>query len=109
MKVRVDDLDAGGESDITGLDLTGSFGREMDHLGVGPLHAHHNPLDVEDDVDNILDDTGDGRELVLDSFDPDRGDGCTGDPGQQSATEGIAEGVSEPGLQRLDHDLGPDI
>ena len=109
VEIGIDDLDTRGQPDVTGLDLTGALGREVDDFGVGPVHPDHHPLDVEDDVHDILHHSGDGRELVLDAFDPDRSHRCTRDPGQQGATERVAEGVPEARLQRLDDDLGPGV
>ena len=45
---------------------------------------------------------GDGGELVQDAVDADAGDRRAGDRRQQGATQRVAEGVAEAGLERLD-------
>src|SRR5690606_6684808 len=59
-------------------------------------------LDVEDDLGDILLDPGDRGELVEHAVDPDARDRGTGDRGEQGPTQGVAEGVAEARLQRLE-------
>jgi hypothetical protein len=75
-------------------------------LGLVLLSSDHDLLDIEDDVDHILDNAGDGRELVLHTFDLQRGHGRTGDPGQQGSPKRIAEGVSETRFEWFDDEPG---
>jgi hypothetical protein len=54
------------------------------------LGAHDEPLDVEDDLGDVLLDARHGGELVQHAVDPDARDRGSGDRGQQGATEGVA-------------------
>jgi hypothetical protein len=64
-------------------------------------------LDVEDDLGDVLLDPGDRGELVQHAVDADAGDRGAGDARQQGATQGVAEGVAEAGLERLDDEPAP--
>ena len=59
-------------------------------------------LEVQDDVGDVLGDTGDGVELVERVVETHRGDRCAGDRREQGATQGVAERVTEAGLERTD-------
>src|SRR5699024_7505799 len=69
------------------------------------LGADNEPLEVEDDLGDILLDSGDGGELVQNTVDPDAGDRRARDGRQQRAAKRIAERVAESRLQRLDGEL----
>ena len=75
---------------------------EVHHDGLVVLRGDDELLEVEDDLGDVLGHTGDRRELVQDAVDLDRRDGRTRDRRQQRATQGVAEGVAEAGLQGLD-------
>jgi hypothetical protein len=60
------------------------------------------PLTLRMSLGDVLLDAGDRRELVQDAVDPDARDGRAGDARQERATQGVAEGVAEAGLERLD-------
>ena len=66
------------------------------------LRGEDDVLQVQDDVGDVLGDTGDGVELVERVVEADLGDGGAGDRRQQGATQGVAEGVAEAGLERAD-------
>src|SRR5215212_8425811 len=59
-------------------------------------------LAVEDDLGDVLLDDRHGGELVQGALDPDAGDSSAGDRGEERATQGVAEGVAETGLEGLD-------
>ena len=59
-------------------------------------------LQVQDDVGDVLGDTGDGVELVEGVVEADLGDGGAGDRRQQGAAQRVADGVAEAGLERAD-------
>ena len=63
---------------------------------------HDEPLDVEDDLGDVLLDARHGGELVQHAVDPDARDRGSGDRGQQGAAQGVAEGVAEARLEGLD-------
>src|SRR6202035_2804867 len=62
-------------------------------------------LQVEDDVGDVLDHPGDGRELVEHALDVDRRHRRPLDRGEQAAAEGIADRRGEAPLERLGHEL----
>src|SRR5690606_32766266 len=101
------DLDTGRDLEITGSDLAGALGREVQRLLVDSVHADDDPLQVQDDVDDVFLDPFDGGELVLHTLDLDAGDGRTRDPGEQRPPHRVAQGVTEPRLERLDNELRP--
>ena len=64
--------------------------------------GEHDVLEVQDDVGDVLGDTGDGVELVQCVVEAHRGDGRAGDRRQQRAAQRVADGVAEAGLERAD-------
>jgi hypothetical protein len=70
------------------------------------LGTDHQFLEVEDDVGDVLLDTGHRGELVQHAVDADAGHRGTGDGGEQRAPQGVAQRVAEAGLQRFDHEPG---
>src|SRR5690606_17728388 len=66
-------------------------------------------LDVADDLDDVLLDTGDGVELVLDAVETDARDRRARDGRQQRATQRVAERVAEAGLEGLDDERGAEL
>ncbi len=102
--IGVDYLDVRRKLEIRSRHITGSLCREIKRLLVDALHPDHNPLDVEDDVHDVFDDAGDGGELVLDTFDLDRGDGGAGYAAQQGPAHRVTECVAEARLERLYHE-----
>ena len=73
------------------------------------MHPYTEFLDVEDDLGDVLIDSGDGRELVHDSLDLDRGDGGALDGREQHATQTVADGGPEAALEWLDLELAERI
>src|SRR3546814_12606024 len=57
-------------------------------------------LQVQDDVGDVLGDTGDGVELVAGVVEAQLGDGGAGDRREQGAPQRIAKSVADAGLQR---------
>src|SRR3954464_8613894 len=99
--VRVEDLDAGGQVDITRGDLAraGDDQRGLDLRGVR-VHATDDALEVEHDVRDVLGDALDRGELVRDALDANGGDGSAGQRAEQHAAQGVAEGVAEAAVER---------
>ena len=77
--------------------------------GLVVLARDHQVLDVQDDLDDVLLDTGDGVELVLDAIESDARDRRARDGRQQGATHRVAERVAEAGLEGLDHERGTEL
>ena len=79
MRVGVEDLDAGGQVDVLGANLTGA-GEDQRGLDLGRVRVdlRDERLEVEDDVGDVLLHTLDGGELVGDSLDAQAGDGGAG-------------------------------
>ena len=75
---------------------------ETERDGLVGVRREHDVLEVQDDVGDVLGDTGDGVELVQGVVEADLGDGGAGDRRQQGAAERVAEGVAEAGLERAD-------
>ena len=98
---RVDDLhrligdDVGGSDDapLVAVDA------ESSRLFAGVLH--HETLDVEDDVGDVLDNAGDGADLVLHALNLDAGDGAAFQAAEQDAAQAVANGDAEAAFERL--------
>ena len=75
-------------------------------LDVGDLavQTRDEPLEVEDDVGDVLADALDRRELVRDALDLDRGDRGALDGREQHAAQRVAVGVAEATIERLDRE-----
>src|SRR3954452_8659403 len=106
VRVRVEDLYAAAQVDITRGDLPrpGDDERSLD-LGGVRVHAAHDALEVEDDVRHVLRDTLDRRELVRHPLDPDRGHRGAREAGEQHAAQRVPECVAETAIERLNHEL----
>ena len=63
--IIVDHLDARRSLDVTGGHVALALGGQVKGLRAVDLDAQHHTLEVEDDVDDVLDDSGDRGELVL--------------------------------------------
>src|SRR5262249_27247068 len=84
----------------------------LDHALVVPLNTDgarritvvfdNQALDVEDDVGHVLDDAGNGADLVLYALDFDTGDRAAFEAGQQHAAQAVADRDAETALERLD-------
>jgi hypothetical protein len=71
--------------------------------GLVVLAGDDEVLDVQDDLGDVFLHTGHSGELVQHTVDTDAGHGRARDGGQQGATQGVTERVSEARLQRLNH------
>src|SRR5699024_12190110 len=100
------ELRTGGRGDVGSGDAAGLLAAEVHHGRLIVLRGDDEVRDVEDDLGDVLLDAGDGAELVQHAVDADRGDRGAGDGGQQRTTQGVAEGVAETRLERLDDEPG---
>ena len=109
VQIGVVHLNAGGRRDVGGRDLTGTLLAQVHRNRLVVLGRDDELLQVQDDVGDVLDDPGDGRELVQHTLDPDAGDSGTGDRGEQGTADRVADRVAEPRLERLDGEPGPEL
>ncbi len=71
--VLVEDLDIAVGFDHAGGDDASLVGAEVEGLGAFAVELERNLLEVEDDVGRVLNDAGDGLELVQHALDADGG------------------------------------
>ena len=99
--VLVEDLDVAVGLDHAGGDDAGLVGAEVEGLGAFAVELEGNLLEVEDDVGRVLNDAGDGLELVQHALDADGGYGSALDRGEQGAAKCVADGGTEAALKGL--------
>src|SRR5262249_33216260 len=91
--------DVGGLDDAALVSLDAEGARRI--AGV----LDHQALDVENDVGDVLDDAGDGADLVLHALDLDARDGAAFQAGQQDTAQTVADGDAEAGPERSGDEL----
>ena len=101
----VDDLHGFVGDDVGSRDHAALVAVDADGLRLIAGVLHHQALDVEDDVGDVLDDAGNGGDLVLHALDLDAGDGAAFQAGEQDAAQAVAHGDAEAALERLDGEL----
>ena len=94
-----------GRHDVAGGDGAGALLAHVHGDRLVLFGAHDQALEVQDDVGDVLLHPGNGGELVQHAVDADAGDSRARDRRQQRATQRVAEGVAEAGLERLDDEL----
>jgi hypothetical protein len=112
VQVGVVDLHPRRRRDVRGGHGAGALLAQVHDDRLVVLAGDDELLDVEDELGDVLLHPRDGGELVQDAVDPDARDCGTGDGRQQRAAQGVAEGVAEAGLERLDDEpdrLSPTI
>src|SRR5262249_45627481 len=87
----VDDFDMLVGGNIRALDSTCPVAFDADRLGLLTGVLHHQALDVQDDVRDVLDDAGNGANFVLNPLDLNARDGAPLEAGEQNAAQTIAE------------------
>jgi hypothetical protein len=103
--VGVEDLDAGGELDVTCSDVGRAGHAQVDGARLFVLRTDHELFEVEDDVRDVLGHPFDRGELVQHSVDLHLGDSGPRDGREKSPAQRVAQRVAEAGLQRLDGEL----
>src|SRR6266496_555513 len=103
LEVGVEDLELRRGLDVLGRDCAGSTLRPA-HLDLRrvAMQALNQVLEVEQDVGDVLANARQGRELVRDALDLDRGDRGALERGEQHAAQRVAECVAEAAIERLD-------
>ena len=107
LEVRVVHGDAGRRRDVRSGDLARALLAQVHRHGLVVLGRDDQILQVQDQLGHVLLDAGHGGELVQHAVDANAGDARARDGRQQRAAQGVAEGVAEARLQRLDHEPGP--
>src|SRR5581483_4121055 len=105
LEIRVQDLEVCGRLDVGGGDDAFAALRQAHlHLRRLAVEDADELLQVEDDVGDVLPDTRERRELVRDSLDLHRGDGCALERREQHPAQRVAERVAEATVERLDRE-----
>ena len=98
--LRVDDLDVRRLDDVRRGDRAGAALDELELRGMGHVALEAQPLEVEEDLDDILLDPRDGAELVRHVPDLHGRDGSALERREQHATQGVAQRHAVAGTQR---------
>ena len=101
--------DAGRRLDVARGHVAGALLAQVHADRLVVLGADAQLLDVHDQLDHVLLDTGDRGELVQHAVDLDAGDGRARDRAEQRTPQRVAERVAEARLQRLDGEPGPGL
>ena len=109
LEVGVVHGDPGRRLDVAGGDVARALLAQVHGDRLVVLGADAQLLDVHDQLDHVLLDTGDRGELVQDAVDLDAGDRRARDGRQQGTPQGVAQGVPEARLQRFDGEPGPGL
>jgi len=110
VEILVHDLLLGDLLDVAGRHVTGFVDGEGEGRGGAIVKVFKaDLLEVEDDLCDILDDSGEGCELVLGSGDADGGDRRALERREENAAEAVANGVPESRFKRLRREFGVGI
>lgn len=102
--IRIDELELGGNFQIGTGDHAGTLrGKRGGSLFATSEGSEDQAFDIQNNVGDILDNAGSGRELVLHALDLDGGCRSAVQGGQQDTTHTIAERLAVAALERL-HD-----
>src|SRR4051794_35475827 len=103
LQVGVEDLELRGRLDVGRLHDAGAARSDV-HLDLGRVAVQpaDEPLQVEDDVGDVLADALQRRELVRDPLDLHRGDRCALERREQHAAQRVSERVTKAAVERLD-------
>ena len=101
VRLGVHDLYVGLQLYVGRRDLAGAVLGDRELYGLLALELELQALDVEDDVDDVLFDALDRRELVADALYADLGDRGPREPGEHDSPERVAQGVPQSPRQRL--------
>ena len=104
--VRIDDLDVVRQLDIAGHHGAGAILAQHQGHFVAVVQLEHHALEVQQDVDDIFTNTGNGRIFVHHASHLHFGRRVAGHRRQQNAAQGVAQRVAVAALERLHHDLG---
>ena len=105
MHLGVEDFDLAVALDRAGRDLARSFRLDIRDLRPFAVDLRDQALDIQNDLGHVLFDALDGRELVEDAVDLDRGHRHAGQRGQQDTTQAVADGHAVAAIQRFHDEL----
>src|SRR5262249_20850589 len=98
---RIDDLHRLVGDDVLGADHAALVAVDANGARLLAGVLHHQALDVEDDVGDVLDPAGDGGDFVLHALDLDLGNGAALKAGQQDTAQAVADRHAEAALERF--------
>ena len=103
--LRVDKREFGRDVEIGTRHRAGSFRRHMRRslFDIVVERGEHEPLDVQDDIGDILDNAFGGRELMLHAIDLDRGRFRAVQRREQHTAHAVSQRIAIAALQRF-HD-----
>ncbi|CFO06616.1 Uncharacterised protein [Bordetella pertussis] len=104
--IRIDDLDVVRQLDIAGHHGAGAILAQHQGHFVAVVQLEHHALEVQQDVDDIFANTGNGRIFVHHAGHLHFGRRVAGHRRQQDAAQGVAQRMAVAALERLHHDLG---
>src|SRR5712664_3252794 len=99
--LRIENLHGLVGDDVRGADHAALVTVDADGLGVFARILHHQALDVQDDVGDILHDAGNGGNLMLHALNLDARDGAAFETRQQNSPQAVADGDTEAAFKRL--------
>ncbi|CAB5009445.1 unannotated protein [freshwater metagenome] len=95
-------LDAGGRGNVSRRNLARTLLAHVHHDRLVVIGRHHEVLNVEDQLGDVLSNSGNGGELVQHAVDANAGYCRAGNGRQQRATERVAERVAKARLEGLE-------
>ena len=97
--IGIHDLDIRTGIDLTGRHFTRTGGCERHALGAFAVHTQRHSLHVQHHIRDVFTNTGNGRELMQDTFDLNRCHGRALKRREENATQRISEGQPETTLE----------
>ena len=101
--IGLKNLDSGVGHDHSGSERALLVSGKLEDLRLVGVRLEHHGLDVQNDVRNVLDNTGDAAELVGNSVDFDPGYGAALNTAEQDPAQRVADRDAKAAFKRLDH------
>ena len=102
MQFRVVNLNTGRYFNVGCSKFTLALLTQVCNYGLVIFRRNRELLDVQDNLGDILGDSGNSAELMQNTVDTNAGNSGAGNGGQQGATEGVTHGVAKARLKGLD-------
>jgi hypothetical protein len=103
--IGIENMHAGRALNVSGLDRALARRIEHERTGRGIVHRKAERLDVQDDVRDVFDDSGDRGELVERTVDPDRRDRRPLQRAQKHTAQAVPERETVASLEGLASEL----